>query len=274
MKLKLQNQNSNEKGFMLIGVALAVVAIFSILIFAIQSNMNLFFANSNRSKAYYDAEIVIEKTATKMRDAYDLARRIPATFNPPNSGYLIPPANLGNLRFAGTKKFYLELPGNKFCVDRSDGFGKSPLGAGNSSICMNTADDSLDFQIDVIHSSAPVTSFQWELWRDALEFSVYKLVLDIFGPSVAYAQNPKVYRPVLPLAGGPQINLSLGQIWSGLDLKNSYGDFNCTPLASPMVSDCLLFRFCTKLNNTCANKEDFVYQRIVFRHGPVSDVEN
>ncbi len=260
---------------MLIGVAMAVVAIFSILIFAIQNNMNLFFANSNRNKAYYDAEMVIEKTAVKLRSAYDLARQIPSQYQTsPNSGYLI---DTNFLRFAATpgglKKFYLQSTNDKFCVDRSDGFGKNSMGIGGVSICLNTANGSPDFEIQEIHSTPP-TSYNWKLWKDAFEYSVYKLILDISGPSIAYAQDLKVYRPALPVAGGPQINLSLAQIWSGPDLKNYYSDFNCTPQASLMVSDCLKFRFCTKLNSACVKPEDFVYQKIVFRHGPISDVEN
>jgi hypothetical protein len=257
--MKIIRKQKGEKGFMLIGLALGIIAIFSILIFAIQSNMNLFFTNSNRSKAFYDAEIAIEKMALKLRDSYDMARPVAPKLTVGGPFYVI--SNPTDLKF--NKKFY--LPQNIFCVDRSDGFGGDTLSLFKQ-ICL---DYTKDLEYTEIHPNPPTGN--WSEIKEAFQYAVYKLINDLAGPTIAYAQEMSVYRPDMPPLP-PKITLDLAAALTAGDLITYYDNFNCTPNAGTSISDCMRFRFCTKLSPCAA--DEYIYQTIIFRHGPVSDIEN
>lgn len=251
---------------MLIGLSLLMIGIFSILIFAIQNNMRLFFASSNRTKAFYDAEVAIEKMAVKLRDAYDLARpvakNLTVSSNPAAVVRVI--ADPSNLKI--NDLFY--LPGQQFCVDRSDGFGND-----QNKLCLNY--NATDISPIFVNPSSGVNN--WDQTKEAFQFAILKLIRDLTSIPEAEAQEMTVYRPTIPNTA-PKVLLNLGptMVSNTGDLVDYYDNYTCTSDAGPMISHCVRFRFCLRIDAAArpCSPEEFVYQTIAFRPSPVSDVEN
>ena len=232
-----------------VGLAFVVLAVVFILINAIHINMSIFFSTFNRNKAFFDAEIVIDKFGTEIKNAYELARPI----GPRNTGsftYPIPGTNPAGF-LVGDRLLFLNPI---YCIERAD---TRFAGA----ICIDVANPALVTRKILSH---------WRHQLESFKYALLKTVVEVFGGNQAHAQFSESFRPTLVLPPPIVTGFNLADP----DFTSRYENYNCAAkLPGPLESVCFTFRFCTRFTGVCAPNE-LVFQTVVLSDVPRTDVKD
>jgi len=232
-----------------VGLAFVVLAVVFILINAIQINMSIFFSTFNRNKAFFDAEIVIDKFGTEIKNAYELARPI----GPRNTGsvtYPIPGTNPAGFSVGGLLLFLNPT----YCIERADTRFAGP-------ICINVGDPALVTRKILVH---------WRHQFEGFKYALLKTLVDVFGDNRAHAQFSESFRPNLVLPPPIVTGFNLAD----LDFASRYENYNCAAkIPGSLASVCFTFRFCTRFTGVCAPNE-LVSQTVVLSDVPETDVKD
>lgn len=249
----------NEKGYVGAMMVIAVAAIVGIMIVGITHKMGDLTKAYDKSRAFYDAELAIEKFSISLKNAYDRANYL-TDIRPENSGSVVNadfgcPGKMITLGSSGLNAVKLcwefNGTGSGLCTRRSRESGGVP------DICLKQGD--LQVRIQDVHSWEVVVQSpemsekdKWLLVRDSIIGAFRDLAI-----SEAHA-NLDAFKPLLP-AVKPANTISINNSLNSLSRPESP---DCSPgPANPY--QCLKVAFCVKSTGICT-PEEMIRQTYLF----------
>ncbi|WP_413289561.1 hypothetical protein [Bdellovibrio sp. HCB337] len=257
MTSKNQPSLKNQNGFVGAMLVIAVAVVVGIIIVGITHKMGDLNKAYDKSRAFYDSEIAIEKFSVSLKNAYDKANymqdMIPNTGGNPALGDYGCPGKLVTLGTGGanTVKLCWEFggSGNKLCAKRSREAG------GPVDICLESSNLQVriktpnEWEVAMMPTEKSFAD-RWAFFQDAsIEF------FKDLGVSKAHA-NLDAFKPLLP-ALVPSNSIVLNGGFRSLPESP-----NCT-VGAANPYQCLKVSFCVKNVGTC-NANELIRQAYLF----------
>ncbi|WP_413559284.1 hypothetical protein [Bdellovibrio sp. HCB209] len=249
----LPKQISSNRGFAGAMLVITIAVVVGIIIVGIVSKMGVLNKSYDKTRAFFDSEMAIEKFGTELKSAYDKANYLRDT--PPTSGgtatnddYGCP----GKIVKIGAGAGQVRL-----CWESSSGVcSKRTLNAG-ADICIEAS----NLQVSILSPNewmvayeAPPknTSEQWDIFLQA----THEVIKELSFP-VANA-NLEVFTPALPTAA----SLPTNSIPINTSVRNAPEAPTCDTAATNPFQ-CLKVSFCVRKGINCAST-DLVRQTYLF----------